>query len=267
MIFKAPAKINLGLHVKYKRDDGFHEIESIFHKIPLFDYVELIPSKTDKFYSYNINIPGNSKNNLCLNALKLLRGEGYTIPNYEIHLLKNIPVGAGLGGGSSDAVAVLKALNHLEGLKISKEKLKELSAKLGSDCPFFLMGDSALVTGRGEILNDTDFNLTNLYVHILYPNLHISSGTAYKSLDLEKTSKESISIPSSYEKWSSHFKNDFEEALWPIYPLLKSIKENLYNSGAIFSSLSGSGSSVFGVFTAPPKPLNKTEFKEWILKL
>ncbi|MFK7756765.1 MAG: 4-(cytidine 5'-diphospho)-2-C-methyl-D-erythritol kinase [Flavobacteriales bacterium] len=267
MIFRAPAKINLGLHVKHKRQDGFHELESVFHTIPLYDYIELIPSNSDKFSSYHLDIPGDSAKNLCLKAIQLLRKKGHDVPNYEIHLLKHIPIGAGLGGGSSDAVAVIKAINQLECLELSAALLMEYAAELGSDCPFFLMDSAALVSGRGEYLTSVDFKLEGYYIHLVYPNIHISTAQAYGSLDLKQTSKGAIAIPSEESEWQNCFTNDFEKALWPKHPILEQIKTELNNSGAFFSSLSGSGSSVFGVYKSIPELKFQNVYSEWILKM
>ena len=268
MIFRAPAKINLGLHLKHKREDGFHELESIFHAIPLFDYIEVIPSFEDSFFSYNLKIPGDASNNLCLKALNLLRSLGYEVPFFEVHLLKNIPIGAGLGGGSSDAVAVLKGINQIQKLGIDNDTLLTYAAELGSDCPFFLLESAARVTGRGEELTPLNFSLTGSYLKLIYPKLHISTEQAYSSLDLKKTTKSEIILPRSKSDWKKCFKNDFESSLWPRYPQLKEIKENLINSGAYYASLSGSGSSVFGLFEA--KPFNQLYdglYDEWVLEL
>ncbi len=269
MIFKAPAKINLGLHVKGKRDDGFHELESVFCQIPLFDFIELIPSEKDSFHSYHIEIPGNSENNLCIKAMNLLRSNGFTIPPYEIHLLKNIPIGAGLGGGSSDAVAVLQGINRLENLGISDLRLQEFSAEIGSDCPFFCGNSSARVTGRGEFIAPVDFDIQGKFIHLVHPNVHISTGEAYASLDLEKTSKETIVLPRQNSEWENCFTNDFEAPLYREYPALQHIKDELIKSGAFYASLSGSGSSIFGIFdTLPTKKLFlEEEYSEWILEL
>lgn len=269
MIFKASAKINLGLHILGKREDGFHELESIFQAIPLFDFVELIPSTEDSFHSYHKEIPESGGDNLCSQALSLLRNKGYTIPPYEIHLMKNIPIGAGLGGGSSDAVAVLKGLNQLENLQLSTKELKEFAAELGSDCPFFCDNSTALVKGRGEQLKPIDFKLNGKFIHLVYPNIHISTKTAYSSLDLEKTTKTNISLPKSSAEWSTSFTNDFEICLWKQHPELKEIKSQLLHAGAFYASLSGSGSSVFGILeTRPEKKIFKENgYEEWILEL
>jgi len=268
MIVKTPAKINLGLHIKSKRPDGFHEIESIFYPIPLFDFVELISAEKDSFNSYGIEIPGNKEDNLCIKALKLLRNKGFDVSPYEIHLLKNIPIGAGLGGGSSNAVAVLKAVNVLENLNLSTEKLMELAAELGSDCPFFCLPNAALVTGRGEHIKPIDFSLKDSYIHLVYPNLHISSGEAYGAIDLSKTHSSPISIPEEKKGFQRNFINDFQAPLEGDFPVLQRIKDAFTNSGAYFSSLSGSGSSMFGLFKEEPQKLFRQEnWKEWILRL
>ena len=267
MIIKAPAKINLGLHIKRKQEDGFHEIESIFYPVPLIDFVELIPDSQDSFSSYNIEIPGKAEDNLCVKALKLMRSQGYEIPTYHIHLLKNIPIGAGLGGGSSDAVAIIKGLNTLHELNLSLDKQMELAAELGSDCPFFCVDGAARVTGRGEFLDPIDFSLSGKFIHLIYPNLHISTSEAYESIDLENTTKSKIQLPQSDDDFRESFINDFEAPLAAKHPVLQRIKTDLYDSGAFYISLSGSGSTIFGLFNEKPKTLFESEgWQEWILK-
>jgi len=268
MIIKASAKINLGLHVKQKRVDGFHEIESIFYPIPLFDFVELIPAGEDSFSSYNLKIPGNPEDNLCVKAMNLLRDNGYKIPPYHIHLLKNIPIGAGLGGGSADAVAVITGLNNLHELNLSIAKQMSLAAELGSDCPFFCLNGAAKVTGRGEFIRPIEFSLEEKYIHLVYPNLHISTGEAYSSLNLEKTHKSEIQIPKNTSEFSSCFINDFEAPLGAEYQELQRIKQTLDEGEAFFTSLSGSGSTMFGLFENEPKKSFESEgWKEWIFRL
>ena len=269
MIYRAPAKINFGLHIKGKRADGFHELESIFAEVPLYDFIELIPSSTDSFQAYNIEIPGNPDKNLCIQALRLLRERGYAISSYDIHLLKNIPIGAGLGGGSSDAVAVLKGVNELENLKITNKELVQLSAELGSDCPFFCTQGSALIKGRGELITPIDFNLKGKYVLLVNPNIHISTAEAYGGLNLSETTQSSIDWSITENDWQENWINDFEKTLSGNYPALQRIKETLINTGANYASLSGSGSSVFGVFHTKPKKnmFTKEGYSEWMFTL
>jgi len=203
-----------------------------------------------------------------MRALSLLRSKGHAVPFYEVHLLKNIPIGAGLGGGSSDATTVLKAVNQMNKLALNAETLSEYAAELGSDCPFFLLDSAALVKGRGEILTPLDFSLKCYFLDLVNPKIHINKGTAYGSLDLNFTSKNEISIPVNEDEWSDCFVNDFEKALWPVYPQLKEIKLKLKNAGAFYTSLSGSGSSVFGIFkTKPTQSLFEGLYDEWTLEL
>ncbi len=269
MIIKAPAKINLGLHIKGKRNDGFHELESIFYSIPLFDYVELILSEQDSFSSYNIKIPGEENNNLCLLALRLLRDKGYNISNYHIHLLKNIPIGAGLGGGSSDAIAVLSGVNRMDNLQIPELRLAELAAELGSDCPFFCVDSASLVTGRGETITPISFSLKGKYLLLVNPGIHISSKEAYEALDLNKTTTSKINWNLPPSDWKHTWVNDFEQALHPNHPELQRIKNHLYVSGAFYASLSGSGSSVYGIFNERPENylFESLNYSEWIFNL
>jgi len=270
MVVKAPAKINLGLHIKEKRPDGFHEIESIFYKIPLFDVIELIPSSKDEFYGYGIDINSNPENNLCLRALTLLRYNGFKVNNYAIHLLKNIPIGAGLGGGSSDAAAILKAVNELDNLGLEHKQLSDLSADLGSDCPFFFFEQAAKVSGRGEIINELDFSLKGFYMRLVYPNLHIGSGEAYGAIDLARTTKSSLEIQEDASLFRSSYINDFESGLADKHPVLQRVKTKLYKEGAFYASLTGSGSATYGLFHKKPskeKEFSGEGYKEWLISV
>lgn len=270
MIRKASAKINLGLYVKRKREDGFHEIESVFHKIPIYDFVELLPAEQDEMFVHNTEVPGDTSENICLKAVQLLRKKNLIQNHYQIHLLKNIPIGAGLGGGSSDATSVISLLNEVEDLNLSKQQLAELSAELGSDCPFFFENEAALVQGRGEKISPIDFSLKGYYLVLIYPNLHISTGEAYGNVDLEKTTKNPLQLDLSPYDWQSNWRNDFELGLFEIYPVLHRIKNELIQLGAFYASMSGSGSTVYGLFRNAPtqEELKKfSEFKLWSIQL
>ena len=247
MIVFAPAKINLGLHITGKRDDGFHEIESVMIPIPIYDIIEILESDTFTFRcTGDISVEGN--NNLCEQAFKLIKNE-YNISPVYIHLRKQIPIGAGLGGGSSDAAFVLKALNQLFDLNMSNQKLKELSAILGSDCPFFIDSEPQLAKGRGELLEKFSLDLSDYSILLIYPKIHISTREAYGGIT--SYTKRGIlvhQLNAPRKDWPMLLKNDFESSVFRNHPLLQSIKDELYEQGAQYASLSGSGSTVFGLF-------------------
>lgn len=248
MIGFANAKINLGLNVLYKRADGFHELESVFYPVNIFDSLEILDADELKFSVYGIEIPGDANDNLCIKAFNLLKAE-FNISNVHIHLLKNIPFGAGLGGGSSDAALTLKMLNQKFDLNLSDTQLETYAAQLGSDCAFFIKNSAQLATGRGEILKPIDLDLNKKSFLLIKPNFGISTKEAYANI---RTNDKNESIEqivlNRVEDWQGRLKNDFEEALFPKYPVLAEIKKQLYEQSAIYAAMSGSGSTMFGIF-------------------
>ncbi|MEM6643079.1 MAG: 4-(cytidine 5'-diphospho)-2-C-methyl-D-erythritol kinase [Bacteroidota bacterium] len=248
MIAFPNAKINLGLNVVKKREDGFHDIESCFYPIPWQDCLEVIKADEFSFHSYGLTIPGDWKSNLCVQAYQLLQ-EAYHIPPVEIHLLKQIPMGAGLGGGSSDGAWTLKLLNGLFELGLSDESLESLALKLGSDCPFFIRNQAALAKGKGEFLTPIDLNLTGYYLGIKNPGIHISTAEAYAGVlpKLPKQLCEDI-LNAPVNNWKNLLTNDFEQSVFKNHPEIEAIKGAMYSAGAIYASMTGSGSTVFGIF-------------------
>lgn len=265
MIYYPNAKINIGLNIFNKLPNGYHEIQSYFYPIPLYDILEIVP-KEDKsktvFSSSGIPIEGDG--NLCLDAYNLL-SKDFNLPSVKIHLHKQIPIGAGLGGGSADASVTLKALNELFKLNIENTKLEEYAKKLGADCPFFIDNKPKFVEGIGEILQDCSLDLSDLYLVLINPDIHISTKVAYQNLKL--TNKQDLLNKSieDLKNNNSLFVNDFENSIFPIYPEIKKIKETLYSNGAFYASMSGSGSSVFGLFKE--KPNFNLNLNETILSL
>lgn len=267
MIVYPHSKINLGLHITQKREDGFHDLETFFYPISLRDALEIIPAPDGKteFFLSGEEIPGPSDKNLCIKAWQILQ-KTHAIPPVKIHLHKVIPTGAGLGGGSSDAAFTLKTLNELFDKKISREKLKQYASELGSDCSFFLEDSPAYATGRGEILTPYPLSLNGFYLLLVIPDIHISTAEAYAGISPAKPEiplKEILAYP--LEKWSINLKNDFEKNIFNKYPEIKKIKTELYNMGAIYASMSGSGASVFGIFNQKPKDDDKKLFENHFL--
>lgn len=252
MIYFSPAKINLGLQILEKRADGYHNIQSIVHPVGLCDILEIrIPSSATQemqFTQTGIRFEGDLENNLCLRAWKLFREEA-KLPAVQMHLHKQIPVGAGLGGGSSNASTTLLGLNQIAENPLSSKRLKELATILGSDCPFFLDQRTMLMEGRGEILTPLPLDFKGLYLVLLFPSIHVSTQEAYAGVNPSIPGlplKEAIKEP--VVQWKEQIRNDFERSVFQRYSHLESIKKELYQLGALYASLSGSGSSMYGLF-------------------
>lgn len=266
MQVKANAKINLGLNILKKRADGFHEIESIFLPISWYDYIEITPAEKVNFSSEGIQIPSSTDGNLCLQAYQLLKSD-FDLPPLHLHLYKQIPIGAGLGGGSADAAFVLKAINEMFNLQLNTLQLENYAGQLGSDCVFFIQNKSALVKGRGEvIIPEEKYNpLKGYQILMLKPDLFISTKVAYQNVRPQlpiKPIAEIIQQP--VNSWKNELKNDFEIALFPMFPELAEVKKRLYDAGAIYASMSGSGSCFFGVFES--KEVDNNSLKKYMRK-
>ncbi len=242
------AKINIGLNVVEKRSDGFHNLESVFYPVNIFDSLEIIEAKEMSFHSYGLNIPGAGSDNICVKAFELMKHH-IGIPNLEIHLLKNIPFGAGLGGGSADGAWILKMINEKFELNLSDSDLEVFAAQLGSDCPFFIKNSAQYASGRGEILTPIDLDLHKYSFALIKPNFSISTKEAFSGLKPMPSNQDLVEIlKSPVESWRGVVKNDFELSVFSKYPVLEKIKNDLYNFGAKYASMSGSGSTMFGIF-------------------
>lgn len=260
MIVFPNCKINLGLNILHKRNDGYHDLETIFYPVSICDSLEIIENKQTSwspafpFTSSGISIAGNPSSNICVKAYKLLKKDFPSLPSLQIHLHKVIPAGAGLGGGSADAAFTLKAINDILRLELSTPQLINYAAELGSDCPFFIMNKPCFAKGRGEILEEIHLDLSPYKLLIVNPGIHVDTGRAFLSIvpgPAEKPLKEIITGP--VERWKDDLKNDFEKPTFKQYPAIVDIKDTLYSKGAIYASMSGSGSTVFGIF---PKEKN-----------
>ncbi|MCR9173013.1 MAG: 4-(cytidine 5'-diphospho)-2-C-methyl-D-erythritol kinase [bacterium] len=248
MILFPPAKVNLGLNVLYKRDDGYHEIKSCMAEIPLHDILEVLKADTFEFHQTGLTVDGDMESNLCVKAYRLMQ-ERYDVGPVYLHLRKIIPMGAGLGGGSSDATYVLLALNELFELKLDDATLESLAAELGSDCAFFVRGGVQMSEGRGEVLRPMDISLEGYFMKLVYPSLHIGTAEAYENvvLNADVSGYESL-----VQKDFSGLVNSFEQHAFTKFPELKSIKQSLLDEGAFYAAMSGSGSSIFGLFREKP---------------
>ena len=240
-------KINLGLYITERRNDGFHNLLTCFYPAQWNDILEIVPSDTFEFKQTGLTVPGNETDNLCVKAYNLLK-QDFGISNAFIHLHKIIPMGAGLGGGSSDAAFVLKTLNEVFELRISIPQLQKYAAQLGSDCAFFVQNKPTIASGRGEIFEDCTLDLKGTHIVIVYPNVHVSTADAFSGVKPRPFEGDFQALLQDRSKWKNLLFNQFEETIFPKYPLLAKIKETLYNKGAFYASMSGSGSAVFGLF-------------------
>lgn len=252
-------KINLGLHVISKREDGYHNIETCFYPVPWTDILEIITAKEFSFTSSGSVIPGNEEDNLCIKAYRLLQTH-FDLAPVKIHLHKVLPTGAGLGGGSSDAAFTLRLLNTVFDLKLSKNQLRDYAAQLGSDCSFFVEDKPMLGTGRGEQLVDLPLSLNGLYMVLVKPDIHVSTVDAYAGVTPHaphQSLKEILALPVA--EWKDYLFNDFEKSVFLKYPAIEAIKKEFYDHGAIYASMSGSGSSVFGIFLSQTELSHQTK--------
>jgi 4-diphosphocytidyl-2-C-methyl-D-erythritol kinase len=252
MISFPNAKINLGLHITEKRSDGFHNLETVFYPVGWSDVLEFVVSDKFQFTTSGIPISGDPDSNLVIKAYRLLKDE-FGLPILKIHLHKNIPFGAGLGGGSSDAAFMLRMLNKTFELKLSEEELIGYAAKLGSDCPFFILNKPVFACGKGDIMNIINLTLNDHFLLIVKPRVEVSTAKAFQNIVPKKSEYsliELLSLPVS--DWKENVVNQFESSVFQQHPEIKSVKNTLYDLGAIYASMSGSGSCVFGIFDELP---------------
>lgn len=252
MICFPNAKINLGLNIVSKRSDGYHNLETIFYPINIKDALEIIPSKANKdiFRQTGLQVDGGAENNLVMKALNLMK-QYYTIPNLEIELLKKIPFGAGIGGGSADAAFMLKLINDTFSLGASFDDLAKLAAQLGADCPFFIYNKPLFASGIGEVFEEVNLSLKGYYITLVKSDIHVSTKDAFSLIlptQPELSLKEIANKPIS--EWKDIMINDFESSIFPQYPTIADIKNRLYDLGAVYASMSGSGSSVYAISEA-----------------
>ena len=260
MIVFPNSKINLGLRIISKRKDGYHNLETIFYPVAICDVLEIIAYK-DHHRSLNIpfstsglEIEGDITNNLCLKVYKLLKKDFPSMPHITMHLHKVVPTGAGLGGGSADAAFALKLLNEKFKLGLDHEQLISYAIQLGSDCPFFLLNQPCHATGRGEIIEPIDLDLSDYKLLIVYPGIHINTGRAFMHIEAAKPGRPLFEIiKEPPETWKKELYNDFETPAFKDYPVIGEIKDKLYSAGAVYASMTGSGSTLYGIF---PKNLN-----------
>ena len=252
MITYPNAKINLGLNIVEKRPDGYHNLETVFYPINLQDALEVNLLEGEKEFSLKVSgvpIEGEPENNLVVKAYRLLKKDYPEMPAIDIHMYKHIPTGAGLGGGSADAAFMIKLLNDKFKLNLSIEKMEEYAAILGADCAFFIQNKPVFATGIGNIFEPIQLSLKGYYLVLVKPDIFVSTKDAFAHIiptQPTQSLKEIIRMP--VETWRATMKNDFEDSVFQKFPEIAAIKDKLYDLGAVYASMSGSGSSVYGIF-------------------
>ena len=246
------AKINIGLYVTPRRPDGYHDIETVFYPIKLEDSLEIVPAKQGEatsLHCYGRHVDCPMEKNLVTKAYRMLQRE-FGIGEVEMHLLKHIPDGAGLGGGSSDASSALIILNRMFDLNLSPQQLAQRAATLGADCPFFIYNTPMMATGIGDVFSNVDVNLNGYHLLLVKPDVYVPTAQAYAKVTPRPSNTpipQILQLP--VEQWRHHLKNDFEQSVFAQHPVLADIKNAIYQAGALYASMSGSGSSLFGIFS------------------
>ncbi|MBS1531348.1 MAG: 4-(cytidine 5'-diphospho)-2-C-methyl-D-erythritol kinase [Bacteroidetes bacterium] len=252
MIVFPNAKINIGINITARRPDGYHNIETIFYPVKVYDALEALPGNELTFEALGLGIPGRIEDNLCIKAYHLIKKD-YDIPPVNIHLHKHIPIGAGLGGGSADAAFFIKLIDRLFGLGLSTAQMLDYARQLGADCAFFIESKPVFAYEKGDRFEPIDLDLSKYHIALIMPPAHVSTSEAYrgvKPVQPKRSLKELITLP--VEEWKNYIKNDFEESVFKNQPVIRGVKAALYEAGAIYASMSGSGASVFGIFKQKP---------------
>jgi 4-diphosphocytidyl-2-C-methyl-D-erythritol kinase len=256
MVVFPNAKINIGLNIIGKRADGFHNIETVFFPIQLKDALEILPvqNTTNNLVEFTssglpVNVP--TQDNICVKAYTLLKQHYPGLPNIAMHLHKHIPMGAGMGGGSADAAFVITAANKLFNLQLTEQQQISFAAQLGSDCPFFIVNKPCFASGRGENLAELTLDFTGYNIYIVNPGIHINTAKAFGMLQVNDRLPEGqlkAAIERPIKDWKLNISNGFEKPVFAQHRLLEEIKQALYNQGAVYASMSGSGSTLYGIF-------------------
>lgn len=259
------SKINIGLFVTGQRSDGYRNLETVFYPIGFKDILEIVPAKEESsFHLSGKKIEGAKENNLVWKAFEMLRSRfPDKVPLLDIYLHKNISMGAGLGGGSSDGAFMLRLLNDFCKLNLDAEALAAYALELGSDCPFFIYNTPQFASGRGEMFQPVKPVLSGFRIDVICPQIHVSTGAAFRMIQPGPAGFDLRTIDSlDVKDWKEHVKNDFEEPVFKMYPELKDLKKQLYNQGAVYASLTGSGAAVYGIFPkGSQKPVIKSSLK------
>ncbi|MGB4655247.1 MAG: 4-(cytidine 5'-diphospho)-2-C-methyl-D-erythritol kinase [Bacteroidales bacterium] len=263
MIKYPNAKINIGLQITEKLSSGYHNISSCIVPINFVDILEINVSDKDNINMSGISIGNdNIEENLCYKAIQLLRKD-FEIPQLSVNLHKNIPSGAGLGGGSADAAFTLKILNSLLNLNCGENKLQYYASKIGSDCPFFIRNKPCIVSGTGTEMTEINLDLSNYQVVLVFPEIKISTKSAYGMVVPKKSSFDISQITDlPVLEWKNHLHNDFETPIFKLYPVLQQLKDRMYDEGALYAAMSGSGSAIYGIFDKSCKIGKLSEFEQ-----
>jgi len=252
MIIFPNAKINIGLNVINRRPDGYHNIETIFYPVKINDALEIIEADKLSFESSGLEIPGRAEDNLCIKSYHLLKKD-FDLPPVKIHLHKHIPIGAGLGGGSADAAFFIRLINQNFNLGLTDESMSDYARKLGADCAFFICNKPVFVFDGGDEFEPIKLDLSNYKIVLVMPPVHVSTAEAYsgvKPAPVKQSLMELIYKP--VVEWKNYIKNDFEDTVFKNHPEIRGVKAALYEAGAIYAGMSGSGASVFGIFDKTP---------------
>ncbi len=250
MKIKANAKINIGLNVVSKRPDGYHNLETVFYPVDMCDYLEITPSTGDAttLQVKGIQVDSSMQDNLVYKAYMLLK-QDFDIAAVNIVLEKNVPFGAGLGGGSSDAANTLKALNTMFSLGLTDEQLEQYAVRLGADCPFFIKNKPVYATGIGNEFHPIELDLSGYRIEVVKPDVNVSTAVAYRGITPKPSEFNLLNLSKlPPTEWKNCVKNDFEASVFPLFPEIKVLKEDMYRKGAVYAAMSGSGSAVFGIF-------------------
>lgn len=250
MISFPKAKINLGLRVLNRRPDGYHNIDSVFYPVDIHDVLEIIVAPDQKFHysGSGLDVLGNTEENLVVRAFRMMQTR-FKLPEVHIHLHKVIPMGSGIGGGSSDASSTILLVNRLFQLNLKYSEMKDLSAEIGSDCPFFIDPRPTMVSGRGERLEPVCLNLAQYNFLLVFPGIFVSTKEAYSRIvPGDKPQELSAILSQPINQWKHILNNDFEPVIFQKYPELGIIKQDLYKAGALYAAMSGSGSAIYGIF-------------------
>lgn len=261
MLLLPNCKINIGLNIVSKRSNGYHNLETVFFPIPLRDNLEFKEIENEdvpyRLVSGGVPIEGKPEDNLIVKVYLDMKAE-FNLPALELSLYKNIPMGAGLGGGSSDAAAMMKGLNEAYNLQLSAEDMEKRLAKFGADCPFFVRNKPAYATGIGDELTNCNVSLKDKFIVLVKPDVFVSTKEAYAHVTPKLPAiplAEAIKLP--IETWKEQIVNDFEQSVFPFHPELPAIKQTLYDMGAVYASMSGSGSTMYGIFNRPTPEANE----------
>jgi len=268
MISFPNAKINLGLNIVRKRDDGYHDLETLFYPVSLRDALEILPASDASVNTPGVSlhlsgktVEGSPDKNICVKAWHLLKADFPDLPPIDLHLYKSIPMGAGLGGGSADGSFTLKMLNDLFDLGLTGASLEVYALKLGSDCPFFIRNTPCFASGRGERMIESTLDLSDYSFLLVHPGIHVSTAVAFSGVKPTVPQQQIPEIVSmDVEMWRGRLVNDFERTVFAAFPAIQTLRDSLYDAGARYAAMTGSGSSVFGIF--PRNALPQIRFPE-----